>query len=249
MLTRMSVILDSNKKKAYHVNAGRILNGFLKENISKEFVNKIHENPLNPYSQYLRTDNDNLIWTVSTLDDIAKKEIIDKLSRLDSIKLQHKNDKLNIKNIIVQSTTYAQLFERIYSQNPDRNIKIKFVTPTSFKSKEEYMIYPTAKWFFQSIVNKFNSFAENIMVSRDITVPLLENVITIKRYNLRSTKYFLGDVKIPSFFGEVECYINAPQHIVNMVHMLAEFAEYSGVGIKTTLGMGGIEVIKSRYSD
>ena len=77
----------------------------------------------------------------------------------------------------------------------------------------------------------------------------MQKVIVIKRYNLRSTKYLLGDVKIPSFFGEIECYINAPQHIVNMVHMLAEFAEYSGVGIKTTLGMGGIDVIKSRYSD
>lgn len=73
-------------------------------------------------------------------------------------------------------------------------------------------------------------------------MPLLEEVLILKNYNLRSNTFSLEGIRVPSFCGELEYFINAPQHIINMVHMLAEFGTYSGVGIKTSMGMGGIKV-------
>lgn len=47
-------------------------------------------------------------------------------------------------------------------------------------------------------------------------------------------------MKIPAFIGEVIINVRGPQQLSNLANMLIEFGTYSGVGIKTGMGMGGI---------
>ena len=56
-------------------------------------------------------------------------------------------------------------------------------------------------------------------------------------------------VRIPGFQGEVTIKINGPQQMVNMAWMLAEFGTYSGVGIKTSLGMGGMMILEKNETE
>ena len=36
--------------------------------------------------------------------------------------------------------------------------------------------------------------------------------------------------------------MSGPQQMVNLMHMLLHFGTYSGVGIKTAMGMGGFQI-------
>ena len=242
MLARINRNLNMNNKNTYDANMGSILHGFLMENISKEFSGDMHRNQLHSYSQYIIKDKKQLIWTINTLDIATKNEIIDRISKVDSVKLKHRNENITIDKNEIESITYAQLFESFYLKKQSKSIKLKFITPTSFKRKGEYMIYPTVRLIFQSIINKFNNFSKDIGVSCDEFLPLLEETLILKNYDLKSTTFSLEGIRIPSFLGEVEYFINAPQHIINLVHMLVEFGTYSGIGIKTSIGMGGIKV-------
>ena len=47
-------------------------------------------------------------------------------------------------------------------------------------------------------------------------------------------------MKIPSFIGNIDIYIRGPQTMTNLVNLLISFAKFSGIGIKTSIGMGGI---------
>ncbi|EJZ68962.1 CRISPR-associated endoribonuclease Cas6 [Lachnoanaerobaculum sp. OBRC5-5] len=242
MLTRLDISLNMNNKNTYDANMGSILHGFLMENISKEFSKEMHRNQLHSYSQYIIKYGEQLIWTINTLDSDAKNEIITGICTLDSVSLKHREENIIIEKKEIKSITYDQLFEKFYIKRQAKSIKFKFITPTSFKCKGEYMIYPTVRLIFQSLMNKFNDFSKDIGVSCDEFLPLLEEVLILKNYNLRSNTFSLEGIRVPSFCGELEYFINAPQHIINMVHMLAEFGTYSGVGIKTSMGMGGIKV-------
>lgn len=242
MLTELNINLNMNNKNTYDANMGSILHGFLMENISTEFSKDMHRNQLHSYSQYIIKNGEQLIWTINTLDSDTKNEIVDRIITLDSVKLKHRKENITIAKKEIKSITYDQLFERFYIKKQAKSIKLKFITPTSFKCKGEYMIYPTVRLIFQSLINKFNDFSKDIGVSCDEFLPLLEEILILKNYDLKSTTFSLEGIRVPSFCGELEYFINAPQHIINMVHMLAEFGTYSGVGIKTSMGMGGIKV-------
>lgn len=68
----------------------------------------------------------------------------------------------------------------------------------------------------------------------------------IIRYNLRSVSFSLEGVKIPAFMGDITIKMNGTQTMANFARMLFLFGTYAGVGIKTSLGMGSIQLIQRK---
>ena len=243
MLTMMNIKFKMNDVNTYDANMGSIMQGFIMEKISRNFSDKMHKNQFHSYSQYIKRCEGELVWTINTMDSEAKVEIIDKLIGLDNVEIKHRKETLRVEKIYIESMTYEQMFDKFYTKNQPHSIKLKFITPTSFKSGGKDMIYPSVRLIFQNLINRFNLFSKDIGIAKDEFIPVLEKAILLKDYKLSSTTFSLEGVRIPSFCGELVYLINAPQHIVNLVHMLSEFAMYSGIGIKTSIGMGGIRVI------
>lgn len=78
---------------------------------------------------------------------------------------------------------------------------------------------------------------------------MLESLIDnteIIGYNLRSTVYHLESIKIPSYIGNICIKIHGTQQMAQIVKLLLTFAEYSGTGIKTALGMGAVKTDEVR---
>lgn len=75
---------------------------------------------------------------------------------------------------------------------------------------------------------------------------LLETIgeqVEISSYRLHSTLFSLEGVRIPAFMGTVTLRLFGNQTFRSYIHMLCDYANYSGIGIKTALGMGHV-----RYS-
>ena len=64
--------------------------------------------------------------------------------------------------------------------------------------------------------------------------------VLIVDYSLRTVRYSLKGTKIPAFVGNIvmESRLSAP--LQEIWQLLVALAPYSGIGIKTTLGMGGV---------
>ena len=71
---------------------------------------------------------------------------------------------------------------------------------------------------------------------------MLCNGIRISDYNLRTTRFQLKENKIPGFIGNmrIDAHLSAP--LLDIWKILITFSEYSGIGIKTALGMGGVKL-------
>ena len=91
----------------------------------------------------------------------------------------------------------------------------------------------------KNLVNKWNFYDNSNNFSSDLYDELIENLF-ISKYKLKSITFDLESVRIPSYIGMITLYSNNNYMINNMINMLIEFGSYSGIGIKTSLGMGGI---------
>ena len=114
----------------------------------------------------------------------------------------------------------------------------------SFKSYGRYINYPDLRLIYQSLMNKYDSVLKEASMFDEDTLDMLVEGSEIVKYNLRSYLFPLQGVKIPSFFGSMTIKVTSTDTAAKFIRLLLEFGEYSGVGIKTGLGMGAIQIVR-----
>jgi CRISPR-associated endoribonuclease Cas6 len=131
-------------------------------------------------------------------------------------------------------------------KNSDRKISVKIMTPISFKSNGSYINIPDLRLIYNSLLRRFNEFSEQSFIPME-TIDQLVDASDLA-YRLRSTFYHLEGVRIKAFTGSFTVYLYGTPQIIQLANMLFRFAEYSGIGIKTTLGMGAVKLEKGEIS-
>lgn len=236
---RQDVKLNSSK--------GPLMQGMMMERIRVSYGERLHKSELKPYSQYLYLRKpDNPIWVLNTLTQETSEEVwhIADLKNLSNFRLTHNDLEMQVVERKFTNLSEDDLLEQTFFRDCPRVVQIQFVTPTSFKTGGEYLNYPTVRHVFQSLLNKFNAASSSSKLDTEaISKDIVQNVAVIK-YRLQSTQFGLENVRIPSFIGSLTFKISGPQQIANLIHMLLCFGTYSGVGIKTAMGMGGFKIVE-----
>ncbi len=142
-----------------------------------------------------------------------------------------------------------ELLQEFYSPSADASpgnkiLSFEFVTPTSFRSNGKYVIMPDAELIFKSLMNKYSAASSDMDMYDDETLQQLKEHTEIIRYQLRSASFPLEGVRIPSFLGKMTVKVGGTDTMARYARLLARFGEYSGVGIKASLGMGGFRMTK-----
>jgi len=213
--------------------------GFLMENLEPDYVTWLHEQETNPYSLKIIHQKDKTLWSLHLLTDEAVKQILPVLLELKRVEL-HDLPTLMVESLSMQDLSSEQLFE-FFNENQDRSLyTIHFQTPTGFRSQGEYVLFPTMRLIFQSLMMKFDKASTQMEVFGKDILETFEKHVEISMYKLRSTSFHLDGTKVPAFIGDVTIVVKGPVQLVNLANMLLTFGTYSGVGIKTGIGMGGI---------
>jgi CRISPR-associated endoribonuclease cas6 len=241
---RLVIELENNKEIPFNYSLSTAFQGYLMELIDEKFAEKMHSSGYHPYSQFVTVSDGKIKWTVNVLDKEAEMYIVNRLLE-DDIKSVHINkldDDLCIVNKDYSVTTYEDLFKECYFKNDSRYVEVRFLTPTAFKQNNRYQFFPNIKLIFQSLMMKYDaSSSENVIFDEELLKHFEEN-LEIVSYNLRSTSFFVNTNKMPAFTGRLVFKANGPMQMANLAYLLLRFGAYSGVGIKSGMGMGGIEV-------
>ncbi|SES98245.1 CRISPR-associated endoribonuclease Cas6 [[Clostridium] polysaccharolyticum] len=251
MLSRLQINLEKPKQSKINVNISSLLQGVLMEQISYEYATELHNGGRQPYSHFVQINQEEIIWTIQTLNQRAFDQILVPMlsSQVQTIYLRHKDLELNILDKKLEQTTYDQLRKDRYFTDGSRNQKIQFLSPTAFKSQGEYIFYPSVHFLFQSLMMKYDACSDDAGLFGQDIMEHFEQNIKIVRYKLRSYSFQLEGTKIPAFLGEIDIRINGAQALVNLADYLLAFGQYSGVGIKCGIGMGGIRVGEDRRKE
>ncbi len=139
--------------------------------------------------------------------------------------------------------SYQELVTQFWANgraNSAATIGLEFASPTTFKSKGRYVPLPLPELVFGSLLSRWETFAPI-----DLNLPvrdLAEEAVVLSRYELSTCglPYKQGGIQI-GFTGQVTFSIlDHDPHWLKMLHLLAAFAFYSGVGYQTTAGLGQV---------
>ena len=242
MLAKFEIILDCEENFA-NWNMGSLFHGVLMELLPSDYAGKLHENQLKPFSQHIEPCDKGIKWSLHCLNDGCMKYIGDALmSDIDKIELKNKEKELNIISRSMKSITYKNLIDDTYFGETSNFINIYFNTPSSFKVDGRYIIYPDMELIYKNLVHKFDAFSNEFSIYDEYMIESLIENSMITSYKLQSVNYSMESIKIPSYIGRITVRINNSAQIANIAKLLFSFGEYSGIGIKTALGMGAVRI-------
>lgn len=240
-LTKYEYTLDTSAPVRPQMSS--LFHGVLMENIPSEYADYVHYSQLHPYTQHLEINKECTKWVVTCLNDQAREYIIEQgIDNLNEFDLKRQNIHVRIIDRMESTLSEQELTHQFYNEQASNLVRIRFVTPTAFKQAGRYLFLPDIRCIYQSLMNKYDASAEsNVMMDEEVLDQLTEDTF-MTGYRLQSVSFQLEGVRIPAFIGEVRWKIKGPQTMVNYANMLLKFGTFSGVGIKTSLGMGAVEI-------
>ena len=217
------------------------LYGWLLEQIPKELGNALHEQGEHPVAQFLHfsMEKQTLVWTVNLLNDALRQTAVPVLEQVQQIRLHELS--LGAELLCrTQPVSAQQLICAGHEQRANR-AKLTFHSPCAFKQSGRYTIYPQETLILQSLIQHWNGTFPEVALNDPDAFQALAQGLRIIDYDLRTTRYLLKETRIPAFRGSITIEARLAPPLLELWNALLCFAPFGGIGIKTTLGMGGTE--------
>lgn len=135
--------------------------------------------------------------------------------------------------------TYNGLIEgRLLGGLPPRRFTLQFASPTGFRSAERCQPLPLPDLVFGSLLERWNSFAPAAFPAE--TRRYAAECLAISRFELRSRAMPVKEIGLlVGALGQATyTALNADRYWLSLLHTLAAFARYAGVGKSVGLGFG-----------
>ena len=238
------------KKVELHLSKTRLkdedlvskLQGFLMAQISPDFATFLHEQETNPYSMNLSSTRDESVWVVNLLSEEAEQQMLAPLLNSETIKLESYAEKILVKKVEIHSLSQQTLLDIYQDDAASHLIRVHFYTPTTFKRQGQFVLFPDTRLIFQSLMQKYSRLVEGRAEIEEETLQFLADHSQIISYHLKSHYFQIHGRKYPAFEGRVTIRIQGASTLKAYAQMLLRFGEYSGVGAKCSLGMGGMRI-------
>lgn len=188
-----------------------------------------------PVSQYVWQDT----WCVSLLGEEAVRLLTPTLERLETLPLH--SGEIHITGRQLRQTGSI---EELLSVPLPNSLRLTLRTPTAFKSGGAYQLLPTQRLLLQSLMLKWNGCFGAVCPIEDAGDGLeaLAGGIVYRSVQLDTRAYPIKRAEIPGVIGTIRLENRLTGFHRQLAGALLAFGAYAGIGIKTTLGMGGLTI-------
>ncbi len=207
------------------------------------FGRESHTEGATPLSQFFAEDcNGALTWTVNLLGQAAEEKLCRTLESLRELRLEKYGVLLSVEHCTVSRIADVEALLAAAAKH-DGVHHLCFRTPTAFKSRGQYVNLPTSRLILQSIMKKWNGCVTECPIEDEDGegMETMAAGLRCSSFQLRSQAFCLKGNTIPGFVGEMTLENRGKGFHRQLLNALLIFTDYSGVGIKTALGMGGVE--------
>lgn len=146
-------------------------------------------------------------------------------------------------------SSYAHLYNRATAEPPAAQATVEFASPTVFRSQGRHLVLPLPRLLFSSLWEGWHAFAPLALPPG--LLPLLSTELDILRYTLHTQMGDFGNYRQVGFVGS--CTFGLPRRraveVLRGMQLLLEAAFFTGVGYKTTMGMGQVRSLPQGHQD
>lgn len=149
---------------------------------------------------------------------------------------------------LIESCSYADLIAAGIAQAEHPQIDLRLYSPTLFKSDGRTQPLPIPGLVFRSLLERWNAFAP--LTFPEDTVRYAEECLAISGFSIRSFPAALGENALRiGAVGKVRYRaLNPDRYWVSILHALARFSRFSGIGAGTAYGLGQSGAILKRIA-
>jgi len=223
---------------------GPHLQGVLMESIPADYAQALHTTPVNPYSQYaLARSTTSLEWKISTLTNEAHRQIVVPISdeAFAGFRLRAVGISTQITSRSLKQTPLSQFARTFYAQPETRKFRVEFLTSTAFRQSGEYVFWPDPRLVFQSLAQKYCAIVDGEEPDAGLIAKFGQS-IRLTAFRVASASFAIGAARVPGFTGSATFTVRGADSFVSYIAALLWFGEFSGCGIKASMGMGAIRV-------
>lgn len=140
-------------------------------------------------------------------------------------------------------TDYRTLSAALMSENLPRKITLHLASPLAFHSGGRTQPLPLPGLVFASLLERWNTFAPLALPPE--TKRYAEEMLAISRFDLQSRALHIknGGLRVGAVGAVQFTALNADRYWLGMLHTLAAFAQFAGIGAGTAQGMGQARAI------
>lgn len=144
---------------------------------------------------------------------------------------------------IAAQESYGDLYARHAADVRGRDLHLEFLTPVTFRTTDMDMPFPVPKTVYYGLQRRWEAFSD-LQFGPELN-DWVGRAVRVREYRLRPRSvHFKGarGAAMTGSVGEVQFQIARPGDAEpTFVRLLTEFANYAGVGYKTTYGLGHVE--------
>lgn len=139
------------------------------------------------------------------------------------------------------TTSYEALYHRYVADEPEpeRQITLSFPSPTAFSQNRTYLPLPVPMLMLRSWLERWNEFAP-VYLGKDDLVGYLGETVVLSRHRIQTQAFPIHKGMVSGFTGTVTLSMlqRGDSLLAQVANLLTHYAQFSGTGIKTRLGMG-----------
>lgn len=245
MLRQVTYALTFPEGERAHSSMGSVLHGALMELLPRDVADELHRQNLRPFSQALYFDKERNVplWRLGFLTEESAAACHDALKGVTELCLHRRGYSVGLTEIQTAESDYAGIADRFFrSAEAPRGVTVTFRTPASFKQNGQYIMMPEVGLILNSLLQRWNAFSPRIKLEEDELREHLAQLCRISSYNLHSQNFGIEGQAIHGFVGRLRLYFAANDMQRRLFAVLFQFAPYAGIGIKTALGMGAVDI-------
>ncbi len=229
------------------INWGTLMHGMLMEHLRGAWPSTLHEGERRAMNQWIEPVNDReFIWHLHFLDDHLALCFMESCRKNDEWFCQHNGSRMTFLDLDVQECSLLEYTRKFMAvRSPGRFVTIPFRTPTTHKSQGKYVLFPSVDLILNNIRKRIGAIDEAIEPSPELLADLAEQT-EIRAYNLHTAVFGLEGSWIRGYTGMLTLSMKGDENLIRFGQMFFGLGEWFGLGIKTTLGMGGCQVSASK---
>lgn len=150
------------------------------------------------------------------------------------------------------STTPINTNAQLSHSDPIKKVSLEFLTPTSFSQRQGELLLPIPYNVFKRPFEVWQDYAPEAYQLPTDWLEWCEKNVFVTRHEVRSVQKNINKHKrFAGFVGKARFEVRVPREMdeqhrrlyCSVFNALGQFATFSGIGRKTTMGMGAVELI------
>ena len=242
-LRQLRIVVSSGGR--LNTDSGSVMHGVLMDLLPEPWPGRLHETGLKPFSQWIEGQEDgNAVWHIGIMDRELSDILQEKLRQDAVIFIRHLNDGVRLLKAESRDVTLEDyLTSFVMAEKAPPGLRLFFRTPAAHRSHGENLILPTVSLIAGSLQKRFEQMDPECLLADVEAVQQIADNTKLIRYRLESRPYNLEGTKVFGYTGFLDLRFQGEPMLRRLSAALFSMAEWSGVGIKTALGMGGCRVV------